>query len=127
MINMYSSADRGTTLEDGNKRVKFNMFGKAVAEGHTLTLNELRTKCECQAVSVLTANGETEVAIFGRGGTEILQGDIQSHMVIMQAGGYLRRFSNEGEQNGIKFTQIIYTYDKDANLEGVRQCIKQRV
>lgn len=127
MINMYNSPDKGTTLEDGDKRVKFNWLGKSITEGHTLALNELKTKRECLAVSILTANGETEVAFFDKNGTDIVKGDLQSQMRVMQAGGFIKRLSHQGEQNGIKFTQVIYIYDINTDLGVLRQCIKQQV
>lgn len=120
MVSVFNSPDRGLVIKDDNKFYKFDRFGKLVTKEHQLLRQELNNHVQYQCVSVLNANGSVEVAFFGKEGKETIESKFMASMNILNLGGYVRRLSYASEEGGIGYTQTLYLYPVDYDLEVVK-------
>lgn len=118
MILCSFNSDGSVAIKDGNIINKFDKFGMFHPNG--ITMKDISNFSPYKVISVLTSCGEVTVGLFDESDyVAETQGNFNTVMNITEKGGYLRRVIRKGIEDGVSFTQVIFIYQKDFNLQGV--------
>ena len=114
--------NKNIVVQDGEKYMEFDMYGKQVMPMLPLTPADLGNKQQYKAISVLTSSGEVEVCFFDNENT-CIKGTLNTTMNLLTKRGHFRMLTLKGTEQGISFTQAIFLYNKDMNLTEYKNCI----
>lgn len=114
--------NKNIVVQDGEKYMEFDMYGKQVTSMQPLTSADLGNKQQYKAISVLTSNGEVEVCVFDNENT-FLKGTLNTTMNLLMKRGHFRMLTLKGTEQCISFTQVIFLYNKDMDLTEYKNCI----
>lgn len=120
LIQAYIKGDGSITVKENDRGYFFDNTGRFVKQD-ALTSDVVKGKRLYKAISVLSSCGDVEVAVFDDS-TDIkkYKGDLSTvTKLAMDERGYIKRIQMTGVFADIRFTQMVFIYDLDKNLDKI--------
>lgn len=114
-------------IENG-KVVLFNNVGRCIQEDAGFVGKYMTGSLDLPIISLLSSNGVLDVAMFEEG-QEMKRfksslDSMQCAMKLQMQGGFIRMLRRDGEQDGIRYNQLLFIYKENTNLEEILQCLE---
>lgn len=122
MIVGIQKTNKNLIIQDNDKFVEFDMFGKVVSLSPNVTPADLGRKQLFKAISVLSSNGVVHVGVFDNENT-FRDGSLSTMMNLSMKRGYFKRLMLTSTESGISYTQTIFLYTKETDLGEYIKCI----
>lgn len=97
----------------------FDRSGRVDKENTPITPSILNGKSLYKAISILSSSNTVEIALFDEGDVRKYKGTSDTVFSLMKTGGFIRRLQTKGVHGGVKYTQMIFLYSVDKDLNDI--------
>lgn len=126
LVQAYIKGNDTVAVIDSDMCKIFDRSGRILNDNAPLTPDIVMGRDVYKAISVLSSSTEVEIALFDEAEVRKYKGDSNTVFSLMSVGGFIRRIQTKGVSNGIKYTQMIFLYSCDKDLEEIMRKVVNR-
>lgn len=125
LVQAYIKGDGTIAVLDSDVCKVFDRAGRLTSDNVALTPDIVRGKSLYKAISILSSKGVVEIALFDEGDIRKYKGDYDITVNLINLGGYIRRIQTKGKIKDMNYTQMIFLYNSNENLDNImRKVVK---
>jgi hypothetical protein len=123
-------AKNETCIIDNGKSYIFNLGGRCIKEDAGNLSGYMAGALDLPCISILSSNGVVDIGVsetgkeFKRYSSSL--DAMACAMQVQKCGGFIKMLRRDGEQDGVKFNQLIFVYKEGSSLNTILSAINAK-